>query len=181
MKKKAIACIGPLLITILTGCEHEVPAFTTFENSGTAQVDIWGDSAKEASVYLNYENGRLIPVLSWYSDRDSVQLIRDVSVVINGLEMDSITLVQGEFPGALKCVYVGSSYPSVMGEIVKDADSLTTSRISMQAQRYYIINESELQDSYTVDYIFTTLRGTKKGEIEFQKTTKTIAETMRFH
>jgi hypothetical protein len=181
VKQKAIVCIVLILVTILAGCEREVPAYVAADNSSTAQVDIWGDTSKDAGVYMNYENGRMVTVISWYSAPDSVENINDVSVSVNGLTEDSIIVIQGEFPGTLKCVYSGESYSTIKSSIIKDADSLSTELISMQAQRYYNISESELQDRYIVRYIFTTKRGTKKGAVEFHKTTKTIVETMRFH
>lgn len=179
--KKTIAGMVVLLVTILTGCSREVPAYVAADNSSTAQVDLFGDSAKEAGVYLNYQDGRLVPVLSWYSDRDSVNYISDVSISIKELSCDSISIVQGEFPGALKCVYFGANYNSLRDLILKDADSLATAVLSMQAQREYKTVESELKDEYTLSYTFTLNSEVKKGEFVFHKTTKTIVESMRFH
>ena len=170
-----------IAVFILVGCEHKVPAFQGKNGDMSVWFDAYGDLTKDIGAYLNYENGKLVPTLSWHMQRDSMEFLQDMRVWLEGYSKDSLLVIEGEFPGAIKMGYEGESYAGVRNQILTYADSLKTEVQSIQAQTAYPILATALPESIYLNYSVAANTGTTTGKVLFIKTGKTIVETMRFH
>lgn len=168
-------------LIFLSACERKVPAYEGEDGDVNIWFDVYGDTTKDMGAYLNYESGKLIPTISWYAQRDSMDYLQDLTLWLEGFEHDTLIFVQGEFPGTSKSTFEGISFSVVRDAFLLNADSLTSEQLSIQAQTSYPVAEVDLPESIYLHYSVTTNLGTKAGKVLFRKTEKTIVETMRFH
>lgn len=173
-----------LLATLLFSCTVKVPDYAESDTGESSPwVDVYGDTTKDMSVYINYANGTVTATIGGYSHPDSMGFIEDINVSINAFSEQNVPLmvIYGKFPGTDNLYLEANSYAEIADRIVAGCDSLAGDQIDYQISRTYSIAESELPESLELSYEVKTEKGNRSGKIVFSKIEREVEQSMRFH
>lgn len=173
-----------LVIISFSSCTVKIPDYTSAEeDNGSPWIDLYGDTTKDMSVYINYSDGKVVASISGYAHPDSMDFIQDINVSIAEFSGQDVplTVCYGTFPGTTNAYLETTSYSSIADSVSVACDSLSGDLVDFQVTRTYAVAADKLPETLELWYDVKTVYGSKSGKHSFKKIQREYEEVIRIH